>query len=96
MCEVNGTLLEPIKVGDVVKSKTGRDNGKYYVVYDVGIDGKVLLLVDGRIRSSKKPKRKNAIHVQPTHKHSQIFAQKKDAGEVITEELIREILQGLG
>ena len=88
-------MLEPIKVGDVVRSKSGRDNGKYYVVYDVSIDGEVLLLVDGRTRLCKKPKRKNAKHVQPTHKNSQMLAQKKDAGLNITDELIREILQGL-
>ena len=53
-----------LRKGSVVRSKAGRDKDKLMAV--TGIDGKVLLLCDGKERRLEKPKRKNPIHTAPT------------------------------
>lgn len=53
--------MEP---GQVVRSLAGRDHGKIYLIIGFS-DGGRALLVDGRIRTMNKPKKKNTKHLQP-------------------------------
>jgi ribosomal protein L14E/L6E/L27E len=54
-----------IKVGQIVKSKSGHDKGEYFVV--TGFDDKGrLLLADGKRRKIEKPKAKKEKHTAPT------------------------------
>ena len=53
-----------LRIGNVVRSKAGRDKDKLMAV--VGTDGKTLLLCDGKERKLEKPKRKNVLHIAPT------------------------------
>ena len=55
-----------IRVGQVVKSKAGRDKEGFFVVLEV-IDDRYLLLADGKRRTLDHPKRKKAMHLQKTH-----------------------------
>ena len=48
--------------GMLAKSKAGRDKGHIYVIYE--IDETYVYLVDGKIRTIEKPKRKKRKHVQ--------------------------------
>ncbi|MCL2047745.1 MAG: KOW domain-containing RNA-binding protein [Defluviitaleaceae bacterium] len=54
-----------MKRGAIVFSKKGRDKGKPMVVLDS--DGEYLILVDGKLRTLEKPKKKKQKHVQPTN-----------------------------
>jgi len=49
--------------GQLVLSRAGRDQGRYFLVYQVFGDGFVSL-VDGTLRKVAKPKRKRITHVQ--------------------------------
>ena len=51
-------------VGDVVRSKAGRDEGSFLVV--VGIEAGYPLLCDGKHRPLQRPKRKNPLHLAGT------------------------------
>lgn len=51
-----------IKVGQVVKSKAGRDAGRIFLVFKV-IDEDYLYLVDGSLRKLENPKKKNIKHL---------------------------------
>ena len=63
-----------IKIGQVVRSLAGRDQGRYYVV--MGQEDDKLLLVDGYIRRTEFPK-KEPKHVQKTnHRIQEILCQK--------------------
>ena len=53
----------PIERGDVVLSKAGRDQGRAFVVFDV-IDSEYVLLVDGRLRTLDRPKKKKRRHLK--------------------------------
>lgn len=51
-----------VERGMLAKSKAGHDKGHLYVIYDV--DETYVYLVDGRIRTIDKPKKKKQKHVQ--------------------------------
>ena len=51
-----------IQKGQLVRSLTGRDKNKYYLV--LGREEDTLYLADGRLRKVLNPKKKNVRHVQ--------------------------------
>ena len=51
-----------VEKGMLAKSKAGHDKGHLYIIYDV--DETYVYLVDGRIRTIDKPKKKKRKHVQ--------------------------------
>lgn len=51
-----------LKLGQVVKSKQGRDKGKLYLVYQI-ISENYVLLVDGNKRTVERPKKKKIKHL---------------------------------
>ncbi len=51
--------------GRIVRSKSGHDKGKFYVVIQAA--GECVLLCDGKNRPINKPKRKNVKHVSITN-----------------------------
>ena len=73
--------------GQLVRSLSGRDKGRYYLVLAEAEDGFVWL-ADGRRRPVATPKRKNVRHLQPV---SRIAADPKQgaAGAAATNEEVR-------
>ena len=57
------TAYESTLFGTVVKSVCGRDRKRVFIV--VGEEDGYLLVVNGRLRSTASPKRKNIRHVKP-------------------------------
>ena len=55
----------PITVGSIVKSVAGRDQGSFYMVYEI-VDGDYVTIVDGSLRKLSKPKKKKVKHLQNT------------------------------
>lgn len=51
-----------IKIGQVVKSKAGRDKNKIFVVTKI-VDESSVLLVDGKCRKLENPKKKKIKHL---------------------------------
>lgn len=51
-----------ITIGQVVKSKAGRDKGRIFLVLDI-LDGDHLYLVDGDLRKLDNPKKKKIKHL---------------------------------
>ena len=58
--------MRRFEIGMLVKSMAGHDEGNVYIIVDT--DPKFLYLVDGKIRTLDKPKRKKRKHVQPITK----------------------------
>lgn len=52
-----------LEIGQVVRSRAGRDKDKHYIV--IGFEGERVLVADGRARTVKQPKKKNLRHLQP-------------------------------
>lgn len=57
-------VISNLKIGQVVRSKCGRDAGKYFVV--VGKEKNFVFLADGDMRRIETPKKKNIKHIQVT------------------------------
>ena len=54
--------MDKFEAGMLAKSKAGHDTGKIYVIADT--DDAYVYLVDGKIRTLDKPKKKKKKHVQ--------------------------------
>ena len=57
--------MKPIVKGMFARSLAGHDKGKLYVISDV--QEPYVFLVDGKIRTAARPKKKKLIHVQPDY-----------------------------
>lgn len=55
-------LSEEISVGQVVKSRAGRDKGRIFLIYNI-IDSQNVLIVDGDLRKLDNPKQKKLKHL---------------------------------
>lgn len=53
-------------IGKVVYSKAGRDQGKIFVILDV-INDEYVNIIDGELRTVKRPKRKKIKHLKITN-----------------------------
>ena len=51
------------KIGDLVLSKSGRDNGRYFVVVGI-IDEAYVYIADGSLRKLENPKKKKIKHLE--------------------------------
>ena len=51
--------------GQIVFSKSGRDKGRAFIIYDY--DDVYVYIVDGDVRKLEKPKKKKKIHIQISH-----------------------------
>lgn len=54
--------MTDVQIGNLVRSKKGRDQDKIYVI--LRLQGDRVTLVDGRGRTLKNPKEKNIKHVR--------------------------------
>lgn len=87
------SLVQTISLGQVVESITGRDAKTIYLV--VGINGRNVLLSNGRERSIMKPKKKNIRHVKVYERISEAVADKLLANQRVTDEAIRQAIANL-
>ena len=53
---------EPLHEGEIVRSRAGRDRGRAFVVLKL-LDEDYVLLVDGRLRTLERPKKKKRMHL---------------------------------
>lgn len=53
---------EPLYLGEVVRSRAGRDRGRVFVIVKL-LDEDYALLVDGRLRTLERPKKKKRRHL---------------------------------
>lgn len=77
-------------LGQMVRSKQGRDQGRHYVI--IKAEENVCFLVDGRKTAIETPKKKNYKHLQGTKTCSMEIQKKLMAGGLPTDEEIREFL----
>ncbi len=84
-----------ISLGSVVKSKQGRDKGKYFMVYSY--DGcQYVDLVDGVYRKQQAPKRKKIKHIDVTGTILEGLAEKLQEGIHVFDAEIQKALKEAG
>lgn len=68
-------MERPMTIGSVVYSRAGRDEGNFFMVYEI-IDDSYVLIVDGDIRKLDKPKKKKIKHLKNTGEVLPVLAEK--------------------
>lgn len=83
---------EDLKIGQVVKSKAGRDKGKIFIIQEV-LDSKYVLICDGELRKVSKPKMKKVKHLIAYNTVLKEFAEKINRNEKINNAFLRRLLE---
>lgn len=68
-----------MKKGDIVYSKSGRDEGRYFVVVEV-VDDTFVRIADGDLRRIRNAKLKNVRHLRATGDRLERIAEKLELG----------------
>lgn len=77
----------PLKPGDIVRSRRGKDEGQLLVVLSI-LDERFALVADGGKRRFDRPKRKNVLHLEPVGFHSEEVANSlRETGRVTNAKL---------
>ena len=67
--------LATLNVGLVVYSVSGRDKGRFYVIFEV-VDDTFVKIVDGDLRRIEKPKLKKVKHLRTEGEYIEKFREK--------------------
>jgi len=81
-----------ITLGQVVKSRAGRDKGKIFLVFNI-IDEQNVSIVDGDLRKLENPKQKKLKHLIVYNEILQELKDKKDSKIEINNSDIRKLLE---
>lgn len=84
-----------IVIGQLVKSKAGRDKDRKFLVLDI-VDENFVLLVDGDLRKISSPKSKKVKHIAKINRCCYDLRAELDQGRSITDEWIRRSIDKLG
>jgi len=84
-----------LEIGQMVKSKAGRDKNRKFLVLDI-IDENFVLLVDGDLRKISSPKMKKVKHIALVNRCAEDLKAALEQGRSITDEWIRREIDKLG
>lgn len=83
-----------LHVGDVVYSRAGRDQGRYFLVIEL-VDEQYVLITDGKLRRLETPKRKKVKHLKALPPQDLRICEKVRNGEKLTNSEIRREMASL-
>lgn len=81
-----------VQIGQVVRSKAGRDKGRVFVIIDI-LDDKYVLIVDGDLRKLDKPKKKKIKHLIVYKSVLKNIKEKIEKGESFNNAYVRKALK---
>ena len=84
-------LAEDLAVGQVVRSKAGRDAGRFMVI--MAAEEGFVYLADGRVRKADKPKRKKIKHIAKTNfiiKETHKFLDGNDSADAFLRDALKK------
>lgn len=84
-----------LMIGQLVKSKAGRDKNRLFLVLDM-VDDNFVLLVDGDLRKIDSPKMKKVKHIAKVNRCCHDLKAEFEQGRSITDEWIRREIDKLG
>lgn len=86
---MSGYLIE---IGRIVFSKSGRDAGKCFMIYDI-IDEDYVYLVDGGLRKLNKPKKKKIKHIELKKARMEQIREKILSGKKVFDSEVRSAIE---
>ncbi len=84
-----------IQIGQVVRSKAGRDKDRVFLVLEV-IDQHFVLLVDGDLRRLANPKKKKIKHLAVSQTVLKEFQERMDSKIKMNNAYVRKLLAPYG
>ncbi len=81
-----------LKIGQVVKSKAGRDKSRVFVIVEI-IDDSFVLVADGDLRKLSSPKKKKVKHLVIYNTVLEEFANMLKSNEKINDATVRKLLE---
>lgn len=81
-----------LKIGQVVKSKAGRDKSRVFVISEI-IDDSFVLVVDGDLRKLSSPKKKKIKHLVVYNTVLEEFANMLESNKKINDATVRKLLE---
>lgn len=85
-------LTTDLKIGQIVKSKAGRDKGRIFLVCRV-LDEQHALVCDGDLRKLSSPKKKKLKHLVIYNTVLTEFADKLQCNENLDDAFLRKLLE---
>jgi large subunit ribosomal protein L14e len=82
----------PLQVGQLVRSRAGRDQGRFFMVSAL-VDSEYVHLVDGQLRKMEKPKKKKRKHLESQKVYFSSLRQKLESGQTVYDYEVRQALQ---
>lgn len=81
-----------IEIGRIVLSKSGRDAGKYFIIYDI-IDKDYVYIINGGLRKISKPKKKKIKHLELKPVKFDELANKFASNEMVLDSEVRSAIE---
>lgn len=81
----------PIKIGSVVVSKAGRDQGRYFLVIEE-VDADFVMIANGDLRKMERLKKKRRKHLKATGAVVQALRERLLAGQPVMDHELRSWL----
>lgn len=85
-------LTTDLKIGQLVRSKAGRDKDNRFLVYKI-VDGSYVFICDGDLRKMRKPKKKKVKHLMIYNTVLTEFAEKLQSNENLDDAFVRRLLE---
>jgi ribosomal protein L14E/L6E/L27E len=81
-----------LKIGQIVKSKAGRDKGRIFLICEV-VDEQFVLVCDGDLRKLNNPKKKKVKHLMIYKTVLTEFAEKLQRNENLNDAYVKKLLE---
>ena len=85
-------ITTDLKIGQIVKSKAGRDKGRIFLICRV-VDEEFVLVCDGSLRKLNNPKKKKVKHLMIYKTVLTEFAEKLQENQNLNDAYVRKLLE---
>lgn len=83
---------EDLQIGQLVKSKAGRDKGKLFIIKEI-INEKYVYIVDGELRKISNPKKKKVKHLIIYKRIFKEFQEQTKNSVKLTNVFVRKLIE---
>lgn len=85
-------LTTDLKIGQIVKSKAGRDKDRVFIVCEI-LDEQFVFVCDGDLRKLNAPKKKKVKHLMIYNTVLTEFAEKLQRNENLDDAYVRRLIE---
>ena len=87
--------MEGVALGQIVRSKSGRDKDRYFIVIGL-VDDNYVLIADGDLRKISSPKKKKIKHLAVHNRFAEDIMESIKGNKRLNDADLRKSLQSIG